>query len=172
MSHKPTKKTLTDLIKMKEQGASAAWVTVYDLPFAHAAERAGVDMEAMPEEPASQIARQLRIPIYGIGVGRKVDGQLLIMHDLMGFYQPFRPWFAKCYLPLVAQKFADYLGAAPDVKHLGRAERRDGLLVLVEMAVAEYVAEVRKHRFPCAEYTYPVKEGELEALRSSTRWKE
>jgi 3-methyl-2-oxobutanoate hydroxymethyltransferase len=314
MSHKPAKRTLTDLIKMKEQGTPAAWVTAYDLPFAHAAERAGVDMilvgdsggmvqlgyqttnpvtmdemillakaarrgaphtfligdmpqgsyeasprdavlnamrfikeagsdaikceggqrlirkvramvdagilvmghlgltpqstasfggyrvqgktresfektlddalelqaagvfaillEAMPEEPASQIARQLRIPVYGIGVGGKVDGQLLIMHDLMGFYQPFRPWFAKCYIPLVAQKFADYLASAPDVKHLGRAERRDGLLVLAEMAIAEYVGEVRKNRFPCAEYTYPIKDGEMESLRSSPRWRD
>jgi 3-methyl-2-oxobutanoate hydroxymethyltransferase len=313
MSHRPAKKTLTDLIRMKEQGAPAAWVTAYDVPFAHAAERAGVDMilvgdsggmvqlgyattnpvtmdemivlakaarrgaphtfiigdmpqgsyeasprdavmnamrfvkeagsdaikceggrrmagkiramvdagilvmghlgltpqstasfggyrvqgktvesfektledalelqaagvfaillEAMPEEPAAQIARQLKIPIYGIGVGAKVDGQLLIMHDLMGFYQPFRPWFAKCYVPQVAQKFADYLAASPDLKHLGRAERRDGMLVLAEMAIAEYVAEVREKRFPDAEYTYPIKDSELAALRSSPLWK-
>ncbi len=31
MSHKPAKRSLTDLIKMKEQGAPAAWVTAYDL---------------------------------------------------------------------------------------------------------------------------------------------
>ena len=41
MSHKPAKRTLTDLIKMKEEGTPVAWVTAYDLPFAHAAERAG-----------------------------------------------------------------------------------------------------------------------------------
>jgi len=314
MSHRPAKRTLTDLIKMKEQGAPTAWVTAYDVPFAHAAERAGVDMilvgdsggmvqlgyqttnpvtmdemivlakaarrgapntfligdmpqgsyepsprdavvnamrfvkqagadaikceggqrqvrqvramvdagilvmghlgltpqstasfggyrvqgktresfektlddalalqeagvfaillEAMPEEPAAQIARQLRVPIYGIGVGGKVDGQLLIMHDLVGFYEPFRPWFAKCYIPLVARKFAEHLANAPDVKHLGRGERRDGLMVLVEMAVTEYVAEVRGGRFPCAEYTYPIKPADLEALRASPRWVE
>ncbi len=128
-------------------------------------------LEAMPEEPAAQIARQLKIPVYGIGVGAKVDGQLLIMHDLMGFYQPFRPWFAKCYVPQVAQKFADYLAASPDLKHLGRAERRDGMLVLAEMAIAEYVAEVREKRFPDPEYTYPIKDSELAALRSSPLWK-
>jgi len=127
-------------------------------------------LEAMPEEPAAQIARQLRIPVYGIGAGGKLDGQLLIMHDLVGFYQPFRPWFAKCYLPQVARKFADYLDGAPDLKHLGRVERRDGLLVLVEMAVAEYVAEVRSGAFPGAEYSYPIKDSELAALRASEKW--
>ncbi len=313
MSHRPAKKTLYDFNRMKEQGAPVAWVTAYDVPFAHAAERAGVDLilvgdsggmvqlgypttnpvtmdemmvlakaarrgapntfivgdmpqgsyepssrdavvnamrfvkeagsdavkceggrrmaakiramadagilvmghlgltpqstasfggyrvqgksvesfektledalelqsagvfaillEAMPEEPAAQIARQLKVPVYGIGVGAKVDGQLLIMHDLMGFYQPFRPWFAKCYVPQVAQKFASYLAGCEDLKHLGRAERRDGMLVLAEMAIAEYVAEVREHRFPDAEYTYPIKDAELAALRTSPLWK-
>jgi len=56
-------------------------------------------LEAMPEEPAAQVARQLHVPIYGIGAGGKVDGQLVIMHDLMGFYDSFRPMFAKCYIP-------------------------------------------------------------------------
>jgi len=41
MSHKPAKRTLTDLIKMKEEGTPAARVSAHDLPFAHAAERAG-----------------------------------------------------------------------------------------------------------------------------------
>jgi len=66
----------------------------------------------MPSEPAAQIAMQLEIPIYGIGAGSDVDGQLVIMHDLMGFYQSFRPWFAKCYIPEVVNRFNEYLGAA------------------------------------------------------------
>jgi hypothetical protein len=43
--------------------------------------------------------------------------------------------------------------------------------VLAEMAITEYVAEVRDHRFPCAEYVYPIKDADLEALRGSSRWK-
>jgi 3-methyl-2-oxobutanoate hydroxymethyltransferase len=62
----------------------------------------GILLEAMPGEPAGQIARQFDIPIFGIGAGPEVDGQLLIMHDLLGLYQPLRPWFAKCYIPDVA----------------------------------------------------------------------
>ena len=48
-------------------------------------------LEAMPEEPAAQIAQQLRVPIYGIGAGGNVDGQLVIMHDLMAAILRFLP---------------------------------------------------------------------------------
>jgi 3-methyl-2-oxobutanoate hydroxymethyltransferase len=128
-------------------------------------------LEAMPEEPAAQVARQLRVPIYGIGAGAKVDGQLVIMHDLMGFYEPFRPFFAKCYIPSVTRGFTEFIESAPDLKQMGRAERRDGLLTLAEMAIREYVKDVRGRRFPDAEYTYALKEEELAALRASSHWK-
>lgn len=128
-------------------------------------------LEGMPEEPAEQIARQLRIPIYGIGAGGKVDGQLVIMHDLMGFYQAFRPYFAKCYVPVVAAAFSEFLSSVADVKQLGRAERRDGMLVLAEMAIAEYVKDVRNGRFPGKEFTYSIKDSELAELHTSRYWK-
>ncbi len=144
--------TLEDAFALQEAGALA------------------ILLEAMPEEPAAQIARQLRIPIYGIGAGGKVDGQLVIMHDLMGFYEPFRPAFAKCYLPVVVRKYAEYLDGFADLRQLGRTERRDGLLVLAEMAIAEYVKEVREGTFPGPDYTYPIKDAELAAVSASERW--
>lgn len=128
-------------------------------------------LEAMPSEPAEQIARELSIPVYGIGAGSGIDGQLVIMHDLMGFYQAFRPWFAKCYIPEVVQEFADYLKNLPDVRRIGRDERKDGLLVLAEMAIAKYVADVRSKQFPGVEYSYPIKKEELAALTTSKYWK-
>lgn len=146
-------KTIEDAFVLQEAGAFA------------------ILLEGMPEEPAEQIARQLRIPIYGIGAGGKLDGQLLIMHDLMGFYQAFRPYFAKCYVPVVAAAFSEYLSSVADVKQLGRAERRDGMLVLAEMAIAEYVKDVRNGSFPGKEFTYPIKDSELAELHSSQYWK-
>jgi len=131
----------------------------------------GVLLEAIPAEPAGQIARQLKIPIFGIGAGPCVDGQLLIMHDLMGFYQPFRPWFAKCYIPDVAEEFAKYLAGIEDLRQHGREHRRDGLLVLAEMAIGKYISEVRSRRFPGTEFTYPLKPEELEELKTSKYWK-
>ncbi|MGA3327689.1 MAG: 3-methyl-2-oxobutanoate hydroxymethyltransferase [Terriglobia bacterium] len=131
----------------------------------------GVLLEAIPAEPAGQIARQLKIPIFGIGAGPCVDGQLLIMHDLMGFYQPFRPWFAKCYIPDVAEEFAKYLAGIEDLRQNGREHRRDGLLVLAEMAIGKYISEVRSRKFPGTEFTYPLKPEELEELKTSKYWK-
>jgi len=127
-------------------------------------------LEAMPSESAGQIAKQLKIPIYGIGAGNQVDGQLVIMHDIMGFYQPFRPWFAKCYIPEVINEFQEYLTAIPNLKEHGRNERKDGLLVLAEMAVRKYVNEVHDNKFPSDEYCYPIKEDELTILRESKLW--
>jgi len=63
--------------------------------------------------------------------------------------------------PGVAAKFGEYLAGVPDLKQLGRAERRDGLLVLVEMAIAEYVKDVREGHFPGKEYTYPIEPSDL-----------
>lgn len=128
-------------------------------------------LEAMPSEPAGQVAKQLKVPVYGIGAGDQVDGQLIIMHDLMGFYQSFRPWFAKCYIPDVAKKFADYIGSLPDVRKTGRDERKDGLLVLCQMAIEQYVNEVKEKRFPGIEYSYPLKPEDRDILKKSKYWK-
>ena len=129
-------------------------------------------LEAMPEEPAYQIAKQLDVPIMGIGVGKKVDGQLIIMHDMMGFYQSFRPWFAKCFVPDIIEDFTEHLKSYPDMKQLGREQRKDGLFAIAEMAIAKYVEDVKNHKFPSEEYIYPIKEEQLAELKKSKYWKE
>ena len=64
----------------------------------------------------------------------------MIIHDVLGFYQPFRPKFAKCYIPQVASKFLSHISDYADVRQMGREERKDGLLTLTQMAVEEYVS--------------------------------
>ena len=54
-------------------------------------------LEAMPKEPAEMIAKQLSIPVYGIGGGDGVDGQLVIFHDLTGLFWEFKSKFVKRY---------------------------------------------------------------------------
>jgi 3-methyl-2-oxobutanoate hydroxymethyltransferase len=127
-------------------------------------------LEAMPEESAAQITRQLSIPIYGIGAGKNVDGQLIIMHDALGFYDPFRPWFAKCYLPEAIAEYSEYLGRIEDIKTFGRETRKDGLLYLVEMVIRDYIVEVKTEKFPSTEYIYPLKAEELALLKTSMHW--
>lgn len=128
-------------------------------------------LEAMPSEPAGQIAKQLDIPVLGIGAGNEVDGQLIIMHDMMGFYQSFRPWFAKCYVPEVINDFAMGLKEVEDMKQYGREHRKDGLFAIAEMAIAKYIEEVKSRQFPSAEYIYPIKEEQLAEIKQSQYWK-
>ncbi|MCX7027121.1 MAG: 3-methyl-2-oxobutanoate hydroxymethyltransferase [Spirochaetes bacterium] len=127
-------------------------------------------LEAMPSEPAAKIARKLKIPVYGIGAGDDMDGQLIIMHDLLGLYSRFRPWFAKCYVPQAAGRYAKHIQSSPDLRKLGREERADGLGFIAREAVSIYVDEVRSKVFPGAGYSYPIKPEELEALKHSKYW--
>lgn len=145
--------TLKDALELQEAGVFA------------------ILLEAMPEESAGQIAQQLDIPVYGIGAGGAVDGQLVIMHDLMGFYQSFRPWFAKCYVPDVIGQFNDYINNVDDIRKVGREYRQDGIIVLARMAIEKYIQDVRERIFPGAEYSYPIKEKQLDELKTSKLWK-
>jgi len=127
-------------------------------------------LEAMPEEPAGRITELIRCPVMGIGAGSLTDGQLVIMHDLMGFYQSFRPWFAKCYIPEVIEKFSKYIVSCDDLRSLGREARADGLLKLAEFAIEKYVEEVIEGKFPNADYTYPIQPSELDDVKQSHYW--
>ena len=146
--------------------------TLRDAQILEQAGATAILLEAMPDEPAGQIAKQLLIPIYGIGAGMSVDGQLIIMHDLLGLYPNFRPWFAKCYVPEVIRDFQSFLFQAPDIRSLGRDERKDGLLELARLAIEKYIGEVKGKIFPNADYTYPIKPEELAAIRKSNLWQQ
>jgi len=123
-------------------------------------------LEAMPGISSLVVSTNLQIPIYGIGAGWGVDGQLVIMHDLMGFYQKFRPWFAKCYIPEVLEQFSNHITDLIDIRENGRKERNDGLLVLAQMAIEKYVQDVKDRSFPGEEYSYQIKDEELEELKN------
>src|SRR5215472_14510518 len=67
---------------------------------ARAVEAAGafaIVLEAMPRELASEITRSLRIPTIGIGAGPDCDGQVLVLHDLLGLTFQDAPKFARRY---------------------------------------------------------------------------
>tara|TARA_R110002012_G_scaffold97512_3_gene234252 strand:+ start:2447 stop:3382 length:936 start_codon:yes stop_codon:yes gene_type:complete len=127
-------------------------------------------LEALPAKSAEQLSIRHDIPIMGIGAGALVDGQLMIMHDMIGFYRNFRPWFAKCYIPQVTEKYLSILKEQDDIKKYGIETKMDGLNALVEYALKEYYDEVKSGQFPNEEYTYPIKEDDLEELESSVHW--
>ena len=70
---------------------------------ARALEEAGafaVVIEAVPMELAGKITAALDIPTIGIGAGPHVDGQVLVLHDVLGLFDRFLPKFAKRYADL------------------------------------------------------------------------
>ena len=52
-----------------------------------------VVLEKIPSTLAKQVAESVRIPIIGIGAGSDVDGQVLVVHDLIGLTNAFNPRF-------------------------------------------------------------------------------
>jgi len=57
----------------------------------------GIVLEKIPSKLAEQVAKELPIPIIGIGAGCKVDGQVLVIHDMLGITQAFSPRFLRRY---------------------------------------------------------------------------
>lgn len=101
-------------------------------------------LEAMPREPAGLIREELEIPVYGIGAGDNVDGQLVIFHDLVGLFFEFKSKFVKRYCEA-------------------------GLII--QDALQKYADEVRQEQFPSEENFYEIKEEELEKLLADKKWK-
>ena len=57
-------------------------------------------LEKIPAKLAKEVAESVSIPIIGIGAGNGVDGQVLVIHDLLGITQEFNPRFLRRYLNL------------------------------------------------------------------------
>src|SRR5690606_2560265 len=70
---------------------------------AHAVQEAGafsLVLEKIPASLGKRVAEELKIPVIGIGAGRHVDGQVLVMHDMLGITKDFSPRFLRRYLNL------------------------------------------------------------------------
>ena len=75
-------------------------------------------LEAVPPEVAGFIRAELAIPVLGIGAGEDVDGQLLIVSDVLGEFQAFTPKFVKKYADIAA------VSVAALSEYVGRRARR------------------------------------------------
>lgn len=84
-------------------------------------------LEAMPPSTAKRIKDKLKIPAYGIGAGDKVDGQLVIIHDILGLFEEFTPKFVKRY------------------NDVGK---------IIEESIEQYAKDVRNLKFPTKEHFY------------------
>ncbi len=92
-------------------------------------------LEMVPDRVAARISRALRIPTIGIGAGIGCDGQVLVLHDMLGIFDRFTPKFVKKYAEL-----------GPEM----------------ERALAEYRDDVAARRFPDTEHSFLMDEAEWE----------
>ncbi len=128
----------------KAQGrtAESAYELIKD---ARAVQEAGASLlllEAVPPGVGRLITEDLSIPVYGIGAGPYVDGQLLIVSDMLGFFQAFTPKFVKKYANLAEQTIN---------------------------AMKEYISDVKQAKFPEEKHCYKMIEGEAEKLTELVR---
>ena len=109
---------------------------------AKALEKAGVfsiALEMVSHEVAKIISESISIPTIGIGSGKNCDGQVLVLHDMLGMYDKLKPKFVKRYLSLSND---------------------------ITKAVVAYRKDVESGRFPAKENWFSMDNLELEKLRS------
>lgn len=75
-------------------------------------------LEKIPATLGTKVARDLKIPIIGIGAGNGVDGQVLVTHDMLGITQEFSPRFLRRYHNLYAEMLGAFQTYISDVKKL------------------------------------------------------
>jgi len=86
---------------------------------ARAVEEAGafaIVLEGIPTDLAAEITETLTIPTIGIGAGASCDGQILVLHDVLGLTEGVRPRFAKSYADLAAAASAALQDYAAEVR--------------------------------------------------------
>jgi len=87
----------------------------------------GIVLEKVPAKLAQEVATSVNIPVIGIGAGSGVDGQVLVIHDLLGMTHEFNPRFLRRYMNLY-----EAMGAA----------------------ISKYVSDVKAVDFPSADEQY------------------
>jgi 3-methyl-2-oxobutanoate hydroxymethyltransferase len=113
--------------KVQGRDAAAAERLLADAKAVEAAGACALVLELVPSALAKQVTAALTIPTIGIGAGPHCDGQVLVLHDMLGLNEGFEPRFLK--------KFGALAGATRD-------------------AVSAYVGEVHGGTFPDAKHSF------------------
>ena len=134
-----TPQTASQLGGFKVQGkdAAAAQQLIEDAMGLEEAGAFAVVLECVPAPVAKMISEKLSIPTIGIGAGPDCDGQVLVIHDLLGIFDRFTPKFVK--------KYAALNGTIVD-------------------ALSAYAKEVEDGTFPGPEHSFGMVEEELQRL--------
>lgn len=99
----------------------------------------GLVLESVPTRLADYISREVDIPTIGIGAGAGCDGQVLVIHDLLGMFDRFTPRFVKQYAQLHG---------------------------IITEALQKYKLEVEKGDFPTQEHTFSLSDEEWDEFLS------
>jgi 3-methyl-2-oxobutanoate hydroxymethyltransferase len=139
-----TPQTATVLGGFKAQGrtASRARQLIADAVSLQDAGCFAIVLEAVPAAVAAEATSVLAVPTIGIGAGRCTDGQVLVWHDMLGYYDGHAPRFVKRY-----------------------AEIGDAIVD----ALGRYAEEVRRGEFPEEQHTYAMPSVEAEAFRATSQ---
>ena len=73
-------------------------------------------LEKVPSKLAKKIAKEIKIPIIGIGAGSGVDGQVLVLHDMLGMTKEFNPRFLRRYMNLYDDMITAISSFSKDIK--------------------------------------------------------
>ncbi|MCH1485642.1 MAG: 3-methyl-2-oxobutanoate hydroxymethyltransferase [Flavobacteriaceae bacterium] len=76
-----------------------------------------VVLEKIPSDLAKKVAKEVNIPIIGIGAGNKVDGQVLVLHDLIGMTKEFNPRFLRRYMNMHDEMINAISSFSTDIKN-------------------------------------------------------
>jgi 3-methyl-2-oxobutanoate hydroxymethyltransferase len=135
---KPQTTSLWEGYRLQGRTAESARRLMED---AQALEKAGVFsivLEMVASEVAEMITKKVSIPTIGIGSGPGCDGQVLVLHDLLGIYEDIKPKFVR--------RYAELAGPILD-------------------AVSNYTQDVKAGKFPGEQNTFHMNPEELEKLR-------
>lgn len=123
--------------KVQGKDEQAAQTLLDDARAIAAAGAFSLVLECIPDGLAGRVSESIAIPTIGIGAGSACDGQVLVIHDLLGLCSGFTPKFVK--------KYADLHAA-------------------ITNAVQTYVREVQARKFPSTEYSFKMADTVMEKL--------
>jgi 3-methyl-2-oxobutanoate hydroxymethyltransferase len=97
---KPQTSSLWEGYKVQGRTEGSAMKLVQDAKALQAAGAFSIVLEMVASEAAGEVTKSLSVPTIGIGSGTQCDGQVLVLHDMLGIYEDIRPRFVKRYAEL------------------------------------------------------------------------
>lgn len=139
---RPQTSSLWEGYRVQGKSAKSALKLLEEAKVLQAAGVFSIVLEMVASEAAGEITKHVGIPTIGIGSGTECDGQVLVLHDMLGIYEDIKPKFVKRYAEL-SQVIFD--------------------------AVSRYSADIKANRFPEESNVFHMDHAELPSFRDKLR---